>query len=206
MLLQIDATEPEHWLVAEAAHVLRRGGVAVIPTDTVYGVTCQIGSVSAIERLYALKKLDPKKPLSILLPDIGMVGRYSRTLSTPSFRLMKRLLPGPYTFIVEASSDVPRIMLRKRKTIGLRIPDNPIALELLAQLDEPLLTTSIRNPDNQILNDPQEMALRYGSELDMVIDGGPLLPIPSTVVDLSGRDPVLLREGRGDVSALGLFD
>lgn len=206
MLLPIDPEIPEHWLVAQVVQVLRKGGVVVLPTDTVYGVTCRVADTRAIERVYGLKEMDPKKPLAMLCPDMATIGQYTRSLPTTVFRLMKRAFPGPYTFILEASRDVPKIMLRKRKTIGIRMPDNPIALAVLEALGEPLLSTSIRNPDDQILNDPEEIDLRYGNRIDLVVDGGPLLPIPSTVVDFTEREPVLVREGRGDVALLELFE
>lgn len=205
MILQIDPVEPEPWLLARAAQVLREGGVVVMPTDTVYGLTCGITHHEAIRRIYRLKDMDPKKPLSILVADMTMVGRFARGVTNPAFRLLKRVLPGPYTFIFEASPEVPKIMLRKRRTIGIRMPDNPIALALLAELGEPLLSSSIRGPDEDFVNDPEEIEARFGDDVEMVIDGGILLPVPSTVVDLSGDEPVILRRGRGDVETLELF-
>jgi tRNA threonylcarbamoyl adenosine modification protein (Sua5/YciO/YrdC/YwlC family) len=205
VLIQIDPDQPESWLVARAAEVLRRGGVAVVPTDTVYGLACGISHPRAIERIYALKDLDAKKPLAILVPDMRVASTYATGISTSVFRMMKRVLPGPYTFIFEATKEVPKIMLRRRKTIGLRMPDNVIVMELLDELGEPLLTTSVRQPDDQFLNDPVEIEQRYGSGVDVVIDGGVLLPEPSTVVDFSSDVPELVREGKGDVDALELF-
>lgn len=206
MIVSITPEEPEGWLIGQVANVLRKGGVVVAPTDTVYGLTCCIDQPEAIERVYALKKMDPKKPLAILVPDMAAVGRYARGVGTPAFRVMKRVLPGPFTFIFEASAEVPRIMLRKRRTIGVRMPDHPVIRALLAELDEPLLSTSIRNPDDDFVNDPIEIDSRYGDRIDVVIDSGPLLPIPSTVVDLSTGVPVLIREGKGDVDVLEMFD
>jgi tRNA threonylcarbamoyl adenosine modification protein (Sua5/YciO/YrdC/YwlC family) len=176
-----------------------------VPTDTVYGLTCGIGNHDAIRRIYELKEMDHKKPLSILVGDMQMVGRYARGVTTPAFRIMKRVLPGPYTFIFEASPEVPKIMLRKRRTIGIRIPDHPVVHALLAELSEPLLSTSIRNPDDDFVNDPVEIEERFGGRIDVVLDAGRLLPLPSTVVDLSGDRPVLVRDGKGDVDALQLF-
>jgi tRNA threonylcarbamoyl adenosine modification protein (Sua5/YciO/YrdC/YwlC family) len=205
LILEIDPVEPEPWLLARAAQVLREGGVVVMPTDTVYGMTCGITHHEAIRRIYRLKDMDPKKPLSILVGDMTMVGRYARGVTTPSFRLLKRVLPGPYTFIFEASPEVPKIMLRKRRTIGVRMPDNPIALALLEEMGEPLLSSSIRGPEEDFVNDPEEIETSLGSDVEMVIDGGILLPVPSTIIDLSSGEPVLLREGRGDVESLELF-
>lgn len=206
MILEIDPVEPESWLLARAAQSLRGGGIVVVPTDTVYGITCGINHHEAIRRVYALKNMDPKKPLSILVNDMAMIGRYARGVSTPIFRMMKRVLPGAYTFIFEATQEVPKLMLRKRRTIGIRMPANPIALALLDELDEPLLNTSIRNPDDDFVNDPEEIERTLGNDVDMVIDGGVLLPVPSTVIDFSGGEPVLIREGKGDVATLELFD
>ncbi len=206
MILEIDPIEPEPWLLPRATKVLREGGIVVMPTDTVYGLTCGITHHKAIQRIYKLKDMDAKKPLSILVGDMSMVGRFTKGVSTPAFRLLKRVLPGPYTFIFEASPEVPKIMLRKRRTIGIRMPDNPIALALLQELDEPLLSSSIRDPELDFVNDPEEIDRLYGKKVEMVIDGGILLPVPSTVVDLSGTEPVLLRDGKGDVETLELFD
>lgn len=205
MLLTIDAQDPEGWLIAQAANVLRRGGVAVIPTDTVYGLACRLSAVEAVRRIYQLKDLDPKKPLSILVDDIAQVSRYTRGFSRATFRAMKRALPGPYTLVFEASSEVPKIMLRKRKTVGIRMPDSPIALALLAELDEPLISTSVRTSTDEWINDPAQLDSELGERVDLVIDGGLLLPEPSTIVDFCGREPVILRRGKGDVEALGLF-
>ena len=206
MIVEIDPTEPESWLVARAADVLRKGGVAIIPTDTVYGLACGISHAKAIKRIYELKNMDSKKPLAILVDDMTTVGQYAKGVTTPYYRLLKRVLPGPYTFIFEASAEVPKIMLRKRRTIGIRMPDHPIALALLAELDEPLLTTSVRTPDDHWVIEPVEVESTLDHRVDVVVDGGPLVATPSTVVDLSGDSPELVREGKGSVEALELFD
>jgi tRNA threonylcarbamoyl adenosine modification protein (Sua5/YciO/YrdC/YwlC family) len=206
MLVEINPSEPEPWLIGRAADLIRKGGLVVIPTDTVYGLTCGITHSQAIRRVYDLKKMDPKKPLAILVSDMRTVGQYARGVSTPAYRLLKRVLPGPYTFIFEATAEVPKIMLRKRRTIGIRMPSHAVTQAMLAELDEPLLSTSIRNPDDDFVNDPVEIEGRYGDQIDLVVDGGRLLPIPSTVVDLSGDEPVLVREAKGDVATLELFE
>jgi tRNA threonylcarbamoyl adenosine modification protein (Sua5/YciO/YrdC/YwlC family) len=205
VIVEIDPHSPEPWLVARAAEVLRKGGVAIIPTDTVYGLACGISHAKSIKRIYALKDMDPKKPLAILVGDMTTVGRYAKGVTTPYFRLLKRVLPGPYTFIFEATPEVPKIMLRKRRTIGVRMPDNPITLALLEELDEPLLTTSVRTPDDQWVIEPVEVESTLDDRVDLVVDGGPLVATPSTVVDLSGNTPVLVREGKGNVDELEIF-
>jgi tRNA threonylcarbamoyl adenosine modification protein (Sua5/YciO/YrdC/YwlC family) len=205
VIVEIDPVEPESWLIARAAEVLRKGGVAIIPTDTVYGLACGISDAKAIKRIYELKDMDPKKPLAILVNDMTTVGRYARGVTTPYYRLLKRVLPGPYTFIFEASAEVPKIMLRKRRTIGIRMPDHPITLALLAELEEPLLTTSVRTPDDHWVIEPVEVESTLDHKVDVVVDGGPLVATPSTVVGLSGPLPELVREGKGDIAELELF-
>ena len=205
MLIEIDPIEPESWLVARCADIIRRGGVAVVPTDTVYGLACGISHMGAVKRIYQLKDLDPKKELALLVPDMQTVGQYAKGITTPIFRMMKRVLPGPYTFIFQSSPEVPKIMLRKRKTIGIRFPDNPTLLAILAELDEPLITTSARTPDDDFISDPLTIDDIYGTRVDLVIDGGPLDPEPSTVVDFSESSPELIRAAKGDVDALELF-
>ena len=205
VILDIDPVEPQPWLLVRAAQVLRGGGIVVMPTDTVYGLTCGITHHDAIRRIYKLKDMDPKKPLSILVSDMTMVGRYARGVSTPDYRLLKRVLPRLHHFIFPASPEVPKIMLRKRRTIGIRMPDNPIALALIAEMGEPLLSSSVRDPGQAFVNDPEEIESSLGNRVEMVIGGGILLPVPSTVVDMSEDPPVLLRAGKGDVEALELF-
>ena len=205
MLIEVDPFEPEPWLVARCADIIRRGGVAVVPTDTVYGLACGISQVGAIKRIYQLKDLDPKKELALLVPDMQTIGKYAKGVTNPVFRMMKRVLPGPYTFIFQSSPEVPKIMLRKRKTIGIRLPANPTLLAILAELNEPMITTSIRTPDDDFISDPMTIEEMYGAKVDLVINGGPLDPEPSTVVDFSEGSPELIRAAKGDVDTLELL-
>ncbi len=205
VLLTIDATEPEPWLVARAVQTLSHDGLVVLPTDTVYAIACTLDGSDAIERLYRVKGITPAKRLSILVPDIAAASRYTRGIPNPVFRTMKRVLPGPYTFILKASSEVPRIMLHKRRTVGIRIPDCPITLAILAELGRPLLSTSVRNERDEWVDDPVQIEDALRGQVDLVVDGGVLANDPSTVVDLSEETPVLVREGKGDVGALELF-
>ena len=204
MLIEIDPVEPEGWLVARAAEVFKRGGVGIVPTDTVYGLACGISHIDAVRRIYKLKNMDETKPLALLLDDISSVGTYARGITNPAFRLMKRVLPGPYTFIFRSMPVIPKIMLRKRKTIGIRIADNPILQLLLKEIGEPLMTTSVRTPDDDFINDPMTIDDIYGAKVDVVIDGGPLAPDPSTIVDFSSGEPELLREGKGPLDSLDI--
>jgi tRNA threonylcarbamoyl adenosine modification protein (Sua5/YciO/YrdC/YwlC family) len=206
VLLTIDPHEPEPWLIARAAQILRRGGLLVVPTDTVYGIACPLSDSDAVRRLYEAKGVTPAKRLSILVGDLATAGRFTRGIPNDVFRMMRRVLPGPYTFIFQASGDVPRVMLRKRRTVGIRFPDCPITLALLAELGEPLLTTSVRNVADEFLLDPTEIEADLAGSVEAVIDGGLLANDPSTVIDLTEEQPVLLREGKGSVELLRLLD
>jgi tRNA threonylcarbamoyl adenosine modification protein (Sua5/YciO/YrdC/YwlC family) len=197
MRLQVDPHDPEHWLLSQAVKVLQNDGVLALPTDTVYGVACDVRSEAGAERIYAMKGMDKKKMLSILCSDLGMAATYVTGIPNNWFRILKRELPGPYTFILPASKELPRVMLKQRKTVGIRVPDCPITQEIIRQLGRPLLTTSIRLAEGQWINDPEEIEAEYRGQLDLVVDGGLLLPEPSTVIDLSGRRPELIRMGKG---------
>jgi tRNA threonylcarbamoyl adenosine modification protein (Sua5/YciO/YrdC/YwlC family) len=202
MLLAVDPVEPEHWLVADVVKVIRRGGVVVIPTDTVYGAACDIASEPAVERLYQLKGMSDKKLLSILCADLVMAASYTGGIPNTLFRVVRRKLPGPYTFILPASKALPRIMRKYRRTVGIRVPDCPITLELLRQFGRPLITTSMRSGPGTWLNDPSEIELEYRGQVDLVVDGGRLFPEPSTVIDFTGAQPEVVREGKGPVDFL----
>jgi tRNA threonylcarbamoyl adenosine modification protein (Sua5/YciO/YrdC/YwlC family) len=206
VLLTIDPVEPEPWLIGRVTATLRRGGLVVLPTDTVYALACPLSSEAAIERLYDVKRLPPTRLLSILVPDIASASRYARGIPNQIYRAMRRALPGPYTFIFQSSNEVPRIMLHKRRTVGLRIPDSPIALAVLEDLGEPLLSTSVRNDADEWLLDPAAIAEDLRGRVDLVVDGGRLAADPSTVVDLTGDRPALVRRGKGDVALLELFE
>ncbi len=204
MLLTIDPKQPEPWLVGRVANILKRGGLAVLPTDTVYSFACAVYNEAAVDLLYNVKGITPARRLSILVPDIATASRFTRGISNSMFRTMRRVLPGPYTFIFPASTEVPRVMLRKRRTIGIRLPDSPIALGVLGELGEPLLATSVRGGRDEFLLDPALIDDELGDQVDMVVGGGLLTNEPSTVIDLSGPEPVVVRVGKGDVAALGL--
>lgn len=184
---------------------LRRGEVIVYPTDTVYGVGCNLMDKKAIERVYQIKQKPKRTPLSFICCDLKDIARYA-IVNDHAYRLMRRILPGPYTVVLRASKQVPRIMLNKQRTVGIRIPDHPIPLALAEALGNPIITSSIPTPEGLNYNDPIEIEQRYGSQIACVIDSGLLYPEPSTILDLSGDVPRLLREGKGDISQIGTIE
>lgn len=201
MLIQINAQNPPQRLVAMAVEVLQRGGVIAYPTDTYYGIGCDIFNKRAIEKIYQLRQRDKKKPFSFICSDLKHISDYAK-VSNYAYKTMRRLLPGPYTFILEGSKMVPRIMLTKRRTAGIRVPDHAICIALVENLGNPIISTSAKDPDGDIFEDPSLLHDYFGSRIDLVIDGGPVPGRPSSVISLIDDEPEILREGLGDVSSL----
>ncbi len=195
-VLQLHPEHPQKRHVDRVVEALHRGGVIVYPTDTVYGLGCDIFNRKAINRIYQIKQAPAGKPLSFVCSDLKDLARYAKNISNASYRMMKRLLPGPYTFILEASRDVPKFMIGKRRTVGIRVPDNRICLEIVQALGRPVLSTSIASAEDGIaINDIESIASRYGKTVDVIVDGGAGVSEPSTVVDLTGEEPDILRAG-----------
>ena len=195
-VLQLHPEHPQKRHVDRVVEALRRGGVIVYPTDTVYGLGCDIFNRKAINRIYQIKQAPAGKPLSFVCSDLSDLARYAKNISNAAYRMMKRLLPGPYTFILEASRDVPKFMIGKRRTVGIRVPDNRICLEIVQALGRPVLSTSIASAEDGIaINDIESIASRYGKTVDVIVDGGAGVSEPSTVVDLTGEEPDILRAG-----------
>jgi len=195
-VLQLHPEHPQKRHVDRVVEALHRGGVIVYPTDTVYGLGCDIFNRKAINRIYQIKQAPAGKPLSFVCSDLSDLARYAKNISNASYRMMKRLLPGPYTFILEASRDVPKFMIGKRRTVGIRVPDNRICLEIVQALGRPVLSTSIASAEDGIaINDIESIASRYGKTVDVIVDGGAGVSEPSTVVDLTGEEPDILRAG-----------
>ncbi len=201
MIISLDPDYPEIWHLIDAVEIIRNGGVMAYPTDTVYGLGCDLFDKNSIERIYQIKKMPKKKDLSFICSDLKQVSEYTQ-VSNLAYRLMKRLLPGPYTFILPATHKVPRLMLNKRRTVGIRIPDNKICMALLDQLGNPIISTSLVLEDDELMSDPFEIYDKYKGQLDVVIDGGILKSEKSTVVDLTGNTPEIIREGKGDISEI----
>lgn len=201
MLLKINPFQPQPRLVQEAANVLKDGGVVAYPTDSMYAIGCSILDKKAINRLYKIKEEDKHKPLSFVCDSIRMASAFV-TISNFAFRIMKRVAPGPYTFILEANNVVPKIMLTKRHTVGIRIPNNNISLSLVGALGNPVISTSIHPHYGENLQDPAEIFSRLRGLLDLVVDGGEVFPAASTVIDLTGPTPEVVREGAGELHGL----
>ena len=199
MLIRIYPENPNEKAIAQVVDILRRDGVIVYPTDSVYAFGCSLHSPKAIERLRRMKGKDAEA-FSVVFGDIAQVAEYCRVDNT-AFRILKRNLPGPFTFVLTASSRVPAKALETRRTIGLRIPDNAISRAIVAALGCPLVTTSVKDDDQVVeyTTDPELIHERYGRDVALVIDGGMGDNIPTTVVDLTGDEPEILREGKGEL-------
>ncbi|MER3524025.1 MAG: threonylcarbamoyl-AMP synthase [Ignavibacteria bacterium] len=198
MILRVHPINPEPRYVAMATDILKAGGVIVYPTDTVYGLGCSIENKNAIEKIYLIKRQRPDKPFSFVCSDLTHISEYAH-VSNAAFKIMKRLIPGPYTFILPAArmKHLPKILVSKRRTVGIRVPKSPIALALVRALGHPILSTSVTTDDGEILNNPDDIIEHFHNRVELVIDGGMLVSEPSTVIDLTSDTPVIVREGAG---------
>ncbi len=198
MLIHIHPDNPQPRLVKQMAECLKDGGVIIYPTDTIYGLGCDINQHKAIERICRIKQIDPHKAqLSFICKDLSHLSDYTKSISTPLYRLLKQYLPGPFTFILPASKQVPKILQSKKSTIGLRVPDNKISHEILEALDNPILSASLPGDMVEEYTDPEVMFEKFGHEVDFVIDGGPGGMIPSTIVDCITDNWHVTRQGLG---------
>jgi len=200
MLIKINPDNPQENKIAEVISVLRKGGIIIYPTDTIYGLGCDITQPRAIELICKIKGIKPEKAqLSFICYDLSHLSDYVKPIDTATYRILKKALPGPFTFIFNASNKVPKMVNSPKKTIGIRIPQNNIALALVKELGNPLLSTSLPEDLNQIENntDPELMDELYGKKVDMVVDGGYGEFIPSTVVDFTSDSYKIVRQGKG---------
>jgi tRNA threonylcarbamoyl adenosine modification protein (Sua5/YciO/YrdC/YwlC family) len=199
----IHPDNPQHRLIAQAADIVRRGGVIVYPTDSVYAIGCHIGDKQALERVRSIRRVDKNHNFTLLCRDLSELANYAR-VDNSNFRILKARTPGPFTFILPASSEVPkRLMHPKRKTVGIRVPDSPIAQALLDELGEPMMSVTLIMPgDEYPLADPYDIRQTLESHVDAIIDGGYCGLEPTTVVDMTGDQPELRRQGMGDFSLI----
>lgn len=203
MIIEINPQNPQPRLIRRVAEVLRSGGVAAYPTDTVFGLGCDIFNKKAIQRVHRIKGQPEKKPFSFICPGITELSRFAR-VTNYAYKNLRRLLPGPYTFVLEGTREVPKIMLTRQKTVGIRVPDHPICMAIVEELGHPILTTSAAGPDGEMFNTAWEIEESLGHLLDVVIDGGPVPGEPSSVVSLVGDEPEIIREGAGPVEEFRL--
>jgi tRNA threonylcarbamoyl adenosine modification protein (Sua5/YciO/YrdC/YwlC family) len=200
MRLNINSDNPEGRKIGQAVDILQSGGIIIYPTDTVYAFGCDIFNKKAVEQICRLRKLDPKKArLSIICKDLSQLAEYTQQIDNQIFRALKKHLPGPFTFVLNSNNDVPKLFKNKKRTIGIRIPDNAICQALIEGLGRPLLTASLKSGDDilEYYTDPLDIYEDYKKQVDLVIDGGIAGHKPSTVVDCTGAEPVVLREGKG---------
>lgn len=199
MLLQIHPENPQERLVKQVVECLKDGGIIIYPTDTIYGLGCDINHPKAVERICRIKGVDPKKAqLSFICRDLSHLSDYTKSIDTPLYRVLKINLPGPYTFILPASKQVPKILKSKKETIGLRVPNNVICMNILKAMDSPILSASLPGEMVEEYTDPEIIYEKFQKLVDIVIDGGPGGVIPSTVVDCTTDEWTVIREGLGE--------
>jgi tRNA threonylcarbamoyl adenosine modification protein (Sua5/YciO/YrdC/YwlC family) len=200
--LEVHPVNPQPRFIREAAAVLNRGGVIAYPTDSCYALGTLASSKSGLERICAIRRIHPQHRFTLLLRDLSEAGTYA-VFDTPTYRLLRAHTPGPYAFLLAATREAPRRLLDpKRKTIGLRVPDHPVAQAILAEVGAPLMTSSLILPGQDLaLTDPQDIYARLEHELDLILDSGILSSAPTTVVDLTGKEPTVVRLGKGDPAA-----
>ena len=198
MLLRINPYNPQERQINRVVDIIKKGGIVAYPTDTFYGIGCDIMNKKSIERVYAIKQRNKTKPFSFICPDLKDISKYAK-ISNMAYRNMKRLLPGPYTFVLAGSKLVPKMMLTKRRTAGIRVPDHEIALALARGLGHPVISTSATHADGAVFEDPSLLHDHFNKQIDVVIDGGPVPNAPSSVVSLIDDIPEIIRYGSGEV-------
>ena len=203
MLLRIYSENPNPKEIKKAVDCLKNGGVIIYPTDTVYGIGCDVNNKKAMERVCRIKGLDLKKHnLAFVCYDLSHIAAFTKQLATSTYKLMKKTLPGPYTFILEANNSIPKLFKNSKKEIGIRIPDNNIPREIVKELGNPIATTSVKDKDMLIeySTDPELIYEHFNKLVDIVIDGGYGEAIPSTIVDCTNDNPEIIRKGKGDIT------
>lgn len=199
MLLEINPHNPQTRLVQRVVDLLKDGGVICYPTDTGYGIGCDIFNPKAIKRVVQLKQRPKQKPFSFICSDLTHISQYAHVSNT-AYRLLRKQLPGPYTFVLPGTKMVPNVMVTKQKTVGIRVPESPISQLLIKTFGNPLVNTSLPADDAPPPADPYDIDQLLGNRVDLIIDGGIIVPDPSSVIDLTGSYPVILREGKGDIT------
>jgi tRNA threonylcarbamoyl adenosine modification protein (Sua5/YciO/YrdC/YwlC family) len=197
-LIEINPFNPQPRLISQVVDLLRKGGVIAYPTDTMYGIGCDIFNQKAVKRIHQIKQRHKQKPFSFMCSSLKNISEYGHVNNT-AYRLMKKNLPGPYTFVLPGTKLVPKIMVTKQKTVGIRVPDNPICLTIVDELGHPILTTSATEGDREKpVIDAFDVADLFGNRIDLIIDGGEVYPDPSTVISMLNQEPEIIREGQGN--------
>ena len=196
---ELHPQNPQLRYINKAVEVLREGGIVIYPTDTVYGIGCDIFNKEALQTIKEIKNDPDIKLLSFICPDLKNISKYAK-VSDYAYRTMKHLLPGPYTFILPAAKLVPKKLWTKRKSVGIRVPNNPIAINLVEELGHPIISTSTTNRKGELLYDPYEIKSIFNTQVDLMLSAGPLTGKTSSVIDLSADEPIIIREGAGDIS------
>ncbi len=206
MLVRVNALQPDDKALERIVKCLREGGVIIYPTDTVYALGCDITQAKGIEKVCRLKGIKPEKSnFSFVCSDMSHLSEFTSAIPNQIFRVMKRALPGPYTFILEANNRVPKLLKQNKKTVGIRVPDNAVCKAIIEQLGNPLISTSLHDTSDDILeyfSDPEVIHQQYEHQVDMVVDGGHGNIYPSTVIDCSGAEMLVLREGLGSLDVI----
>lgn len=198
MMIQVHPENPQERNIRTIAQSLSNGGVIIYPTDTIYGLGCDIFNQKAVERICRIKNIQPEKSrFSMICNDLSDLSQYTKSISTPLYRILKTYLPGPFTFILPASREVPKILKGRKDTIGLRVPDNKIARAIIRELGHPILSTSLPGEMVEEYTDPELMHENFHKLVDIVVDGGPGGMIPSTIIDCTGEDMEIVRQGLG---------
>lgn len=199
MYLHIHPQDPQARNINTVVETLKKGGVIIYPTDTIYGLGCDIFDQKAIQRICRIKDINPAKAqLSFVCSDLSEMSKYIKPISTATYRLLRYHLPGPYTFILNASKEVPKLLKSKKDTVGLRIPDNPIALSIVKELGHPILSVSLPGDMVEEYTDPELIYRNFEKQVDLVVDGGVGGMVPSTIIDCTGEEPVVTRQGLGE--------
>ena len=196
--VSIHPVNPQGRFLKAASDVLRDGGLIVYPTDSIYGLGCDLFNKRAIEKIYQIKGNDKRRYLSFICPDLKEISQYAY-VSNAAYKIMRHLLPGPYTFILNATRQVPKVLLEKRKTVGIRVPDNTVCRGLLAEFGNPIISTSACLPDQDYIGDPEVIVSTFAQKVDLFLDAGQGGVQPSTVIDLTQDEPVLIRQGKGKI-------
>jgi tRNA threonylcarbamoyl adenosine modification protein (Sua5/YciO/YrdC/YwlC family) len=200
-IVEINPSNPQPRLIAQAVEILQRGGVICYPTDTMYGIGCDIFNQKAVKRVYQIKRRPKDKPFSFMCASLTNISHYGH-VGNNAYRLMRKNLPGPYTFVLSGTKVVPKIMLTKQKTVGIRVPDHPVCLAIIAALGNPVLNTSaMLEEDEAPVCTCHDVDQLFGKQVDLIIDSGEIVPAPSTVISLLTEQPEILRVGKGDISS-----